>query len=248
MTSDFIEEDEDSNPNSIIYIVLIGIALVIFVSMSLIRVDQIYKQQKVDKFNFGVSKATKAYSKRYILNKENYENISEGYLLEEDLDKYGITTNPVLINRPMAQKYFNRILSSMTLIPENTLKTYNIKIINIFTVYSKPNPTAPVVVKYTVEIYDLNNTKLLSTVSNSLQEVQTYVEGSLGVKVDINNSVNQSIHKSQEYDIKNKTGNNKDTFSSYNTFMVIGKNVPVKGRFSNTTVDFNEIQTYSTGR
>lgn len=241
-------DQSHSNLGTAVGVILALVAGFFIVTQMMSAIDSRVKSQNHDNFISGVRYGTRAYSKQYKMDTENLKNISEGYIIKEDIEKYALASNPVEVDRNLASQMFLRTLHGNTNIPINTLKSSKIYMIHVYTVYSKGNGDT-LVPKYAAQVFKIDGTPMYSPhMTNTLMELQQWVEGTLNVSIDINNSINQSIHAQQEYDRRGQTGNKLPTYSTYNTYMCIGIDVPLKNRFSDDTISFSEIQTYSTLR
>lgn len=246
-----VNEMHDQSQSNLVlaFVVILSIITALFLGTQMMSaIDSRVKSQNHDNFISGVRYGTRAYSKQYRMDTENLKNISEGYILKEDIDKYALASNPVEVDRDLASQMFLRILSGNTNIPIAELKNDKIYMIHVYTVY-QPGAGNKLVPKYIAQVFKIDGTPVYTPyMTNNLLELQQWVEGTLKINVDINNSINESIHAQQEYDRRGQTGNSLPTYSTYNTYMCIGVDVPLKNRFSESTISFSEIQTYSTMR
>lgn len=221
---------------------------VLFLAGSMARIDNLVKSNAQNHFVRGIRNATKCYSRQYKMDDTGLASIAEGYLIQEDVIRYGLQTNPVVVDVSKATTGFYSLLHGNTMVPIEELKSYNIHMVHIYTVYNEVPSSGNLSVTYIVKVFDPNGNVTFSSSSDTLLGVQQYVESSLGVATDLETSIIKSIHREQTYEREGATGNNDKTYSTYNTYMCIGKNVPLHGNLTTGNIDFCELQTYSTSR
>lgn len=247
MYSDYT--DIDDTPSNLTAIVFMSVFLFAFIFFMIVMLNNSALRASQEDFQRGLTNAVKAYSTTYSTDAESLKYLSEGYLLSEDMDIYGVDSNPVQINRDIASEYLFKVLSSNVPQSEALLKTCGVYLINIVTEYSKTaNNYIPV---YKVSIYKNGNTALLVEASaSSLDEVQTLVEQRIGdISIDIAKNYNASLREAQKYkEDESSTGDNQTTYSTYSTTMAIVTDVPMSSLFGFVKKDVKEIQTYSIQR
>lgn len=247
MYSDYT--DIDDTPSNLTAIVFMSVFMFAFIFFMIVMLNNSSLRSSQEDFQRGLTNAVKAYSTTYATDSESLKYLSEGYLLSEDIDIYGIDSNPVQINRDIASEYLFKVLSSNVPQSETLLKSCGVYIINIVTEYNKlVSNYVPV---YKVSVYKNGNTALLVDASaNSLDEVQTLVEQRIGnIKIDIAKNYNTSLREAQNYkEDESSTGDNQTTYSTYSTTMAIVTDVPMSSLFGFIKKDVKEIQTYSIQR
>lgn len=211
----------------------------------LVTLDSTARQQNQFLLQKGLSKALTAYLTEYELDTGNLEQISEGYLLHEDLATYNKESNSLYLNEMTGSKYFFNILESNVNMPTGVIKTAGVYIVNISTNFKQDGSAT-----YNVKIWRNGNDLMrVSPELNSLESVEKFVEDALLVKIDIATGYNASIRTFQTYQKETGyTGSGETTFSSYNTAMAILTNIPVKGIFGEIPQNVYELQTYSLTR
>lgn len=239
----------DDTPSNLTFIVFMSVFMFAFIFFMIVMLNNSALRSSQEDFQRGLTNAVKAYSTTYATDAESLKYLSEGYLLSEDMDIYGIDSNPVQINRNIASEYLFKVLTSNVPQSEALLKTCGVYIINIVTEYDKL--VSGYIPKYKVSIYKNGNTALLvdATASN-LDEVQTLVEQRItNIKIDIAKNYNTSLRQAQKYkEDESKTGDNQTTYSTYSTTMAIVTDVPMSSLFGFVKKDVKEIQTYSIQR
>ena len=251
LTTNELEPDgyEDS-PQKILFPILGFCGLIIFFSVFIAMINSGVSATNHNNFSDGVRRATSAYSQRYDLSNSNLKTLAEGYLMNEDLSKFKVESNPVNVQKDLAEIYFFNILSGNVTKDVDTLKNYKLYICHIYTIYQVSNSTGVNQKSYALEISDSKGVNLCTTALGTTQEVSNKVSSIVGgVKTDISSSLENSIHRAQKYTRNNSLNESSNsTVSSFNTYMTIGKDIPIEGRFVTENEDFCEIQTYSTMR
>lgn len=236
-------EDVSSNMSIIVFL---GFCFIIFVYFMLVVLNSSSLRASQEDFQRGLTNAVRAYSTTYSTTPEALKYLSEGYLLSEDMNIYGIDSNPVQINRTIASEYFFNILDSSVPMSKELLKSCGVYIIDVVTHYDGAgNPT------YRLSIYKDGVTALLVNAdARSLIDVQLLVEERVGdIKIDIAEGFNASLREAQKYkDDTSHTGDGQETYSTYSTTMTIIKDVPMCALFGFQRMDVKEIQTYSIKR
>lgn len=204
-----------------------------------------------DSYVYGVRQGLKHYSQCFDLDIENTARMADGYLLKEDENEFSIKTNQVDVDRAKASREFLEILAKNQInVSADDLKTQDIKIIHVYTEYAWTSKNSKPKEVYYVSVIDPEAQTEGSLVKcNDLVEVKNRVESSVGeISVDIASALNNEVHKQQKYTRGKTTGDGQQTGSSYNTYMFVGKAIPIKGRYFTKNVDLCELQTYSTER
>lgn len=218
----------------------------------LVNIDQQILQTNQARFQRALSNGVKAYSTTYSTAPQDLSLLSEGYLTGEDIRVYSVKKNPVVVDRVAASNYLFKVLETSTEHSISYLKSTGIYIINIITIFNQPNPSAEAVPQYIVSIYKNGDiAQVVDVACNSLSEVQSLVENTLSVTIDIAVNYNASLRQAQKYKRETSTmggSNPQKTYSTYTTNMAIVKNVPIKNLLGEQLVDVKEIQTYSVVR
>lgn len=228
-----------------IYIYLI-LTILLWVTLSLIHNE--IRISRHNEFVDGVRRGLKAYSTTYDMSNANLKLLSEGYLTVDDLDpsKYNMSSNNIRVNNSESMKKFTRILSGNTTIPKAEIESYKGYVVQVFTEYKLASglmkPT------YSVELYKVGSTTPTTIKVSDLRGVETFIEQQTGTNVDIYSTLNPQVHREQEYDRKNTYSTGNKVVSSYNTYMYVGKDIPIKGIFNTGQINIVEMQTYSTLR
>ena len=243
-----LENDPESTGWGLIKLILISIFFSIFLITDVYVINNRVDLNNHTHFVYGIRKGTSAYSRQFKFDTSGLESLSEGYLLKEDFIHYIVSSNLFQSDTNKATDTFYQLLHGNTAISMSELKSYQIYMINVYTVYSgtASNPNLEPV--YLVRVYDRNGNIIFTSNSTSLVEVKNYVQSSLIIKIDIAGGILESIHKAQKYDKRGETGDGQQTYSTYNTFMCVGKDIPIRGMFGSKKYNFSEIQTYSTLR
>lgn len=232
-------EDIDSAPFQITLALvglLIGTALLFY---TIYTVDTSYKRHNQEIFQNGLSYALTAYSTTYSDSVSNLTNLSEGWLNDEDINIYKQQTNPIDIDFQKASSYLFNVLESNVALKSSQIKSNGLFVINITTVF-RPSE------EYIVSIMRNGNDAIAYNMSfTNVNDIQTFVENQLDVKIDIARNFNASIRNAQKYSADSSINSTGNIYSSYTTNMCIVKNVPIKGLFGKELVDVHEIQTYS---
>lgn len=234
----------------------IGLIVLACLTFTTATLGFIENETEVWKFNhdsyvYGVRQGLKHYSQCFDLDIENTARMADGYLLKEDENEFSIKTNQVDVDRTKASKEFLEILAKNQVnVSESDLKAQDIKIIHVFTEYAWTSKNSnPKEIYYVSVIDPESQTEGALVKCNDLMAVKAKVEGSVGeVTVDIAGALSNEIHKQQKYTRGKTTGDGQKTGSSYNTYIFIGKGIPIKGRYFTKNVDLCELQTYSTER
>lgn len=251
---DFISEDKgfESKDWAVKFAITIALTFLclVFFQIQLNTMNNNAKYTARQNYVSGFSNALKAYSKCYSMNNESLERLAEGYLTDADLDaaKYSIESNFLSVDLEMANNYFYRILSSLTSTAISELKSENIYVVNIHTIYDENRINGKFSEKYAVQIFDPNNNLVGSRIVTSLESVEGFTGSVTGLRVDIAGKLENSIHKAQEYSRQTSYNNGIHVVSTFNSYMVLAKDVTVNARFKSDKVDFSEVQTYSTKR
>ena len=247
MNHDYSEVDDI--PSNLTAIVFMSVFMFIFIFFMIVMLNNSALRASQENFQRGLTNALKAYTTTYATDTESLKYLSEGYLLSEDMDIYGVGSNPIQINRNIASEYLFKVLSTNVPQSESLLKTCGVYIINIITEFNKSsNSYIPI---YKVSIYRNGNIALLvDAEASSLNEVQNLVEQRIGdIRIDIATNYNTSLRDAQKYKSdESSTGDNQTTYSTYSTTMAIVKNVPMSSLFGFIKKDVKEIQTYSIQR
>lgn len=204
-----------------------------------------------DSYVYGVRQGLKHYSQCFDLDLNNTARMADGYLLQEDENEFDIKTNQVDVDRTKASKEFLEILAKNQVeVSVNNLKSQDIKIIHIYTEYKWTSKNSKPKEVYYVSVIDPESqTEGSLEKCNDLKSVATKVESKIGsISIDIASALNNEVHKQQKYTRGKTTGDGQKTGSSYNTYMFVGKDIPIKGRYFTKNVDLCELQTYSTER
>lgn len=245
MDNEEISGFEDA-PSNITLIVFMSVFMFAFIFFMIIVLNESSLRSSQEDFQRGLTNAVKAYSTTYSTDPEALKYLSEGYLLNEDMQVYGVNTNPVQLNRDKASEYFFKVLDSNVTQSEALLKGCGVYLINIITEFNKVNSTYTP--SYKVSVYKNGNTALLvDAVAEDLEKVQDIVESRIGnIKTDIARDYNRSLREAQKYKAdESSTGDNQTTYSTYSTTMTIVKDVPMSSLFGFMKKDVKEIQTYS---
>lgn len=248
MDNEEISGFEDA-PSNITFIVFMGLFLIVFIYFMIVALHQSSLRSSQEDFQRGLTNAVKAYSTSYSTDPEALKYLSEGYLLSEDMQVYGVNSNPVQIDRNVASEYFFKILDSNVPQSEALLKSCGVYLINIITEFTQSG--SDYIPTYMVSIYKDGNTALvIDAGAESLEKVQEIVETYIGdIKIDIAKDYNASLHEAQKYKSDGSlTGDNQMTYSTYTTTMTIIKDVPMSSLFGFVKKDVKEIQTYSVTR
>lgn len=239
----------DDIPSNMTFVTFMSVFMFAFIFFMIIVLNNSSLRSSQEDFQRGLSSAVKAYSTTYSTDPEALKYLSEGYLLNEDLNIYGVNTNPVQINRSVASQYLFKVLNGNVTQNEALLRSCGLYIIDVTTEYNRAggyyNP------RYKVSIYKNGDTALAIDVAvDSLDQVQTLVEDRIGnIKIDIARGFNSSLREAQKYkEDESKTGDNQTTYSTYSTTMAIVKDVPMASLFGFVKKDVKEIQTYSIKR
>lgn len=243
---DNIDDHSDSIISFSTIIIFIA-AISVWISITIGQIDNNVKEQQHAHFISGVRYGTLHYSKSYSMSTSNLKTIAEGYLLKEDIEKYNLASNPVNVDKTKATRDFLEILSGNTLVPVDKLKSMNIYMIHIYSNYRIVS--GKVNTFYVVEMFKADGSVYKPSQNfTSINDLSNYVNSVFSVSTDIGSSINQEVHKNQVYNKSGSTGNKDTTYSTFNTYMCIGRNVPISGRFVKDTINFEELQTYSTSR
>ena len=205
----------------------------------------------------GVRRGIKAYSKQYDLSHEGLANISEGYLLAEDLNQLARDSNPLKVDSSAGMGTFVTYLADYANRPVEEVKDWDIYIVTIYTTFASTgivDPTNGTIISsfYTFKI-DSPSGEIISECTvpaDSTEILSSTIGAALGVKLDLEGDSLYvglpSIHKAQEYYRKNV---GSKSVSTYTTFMAIGVDIPLKSRFGpDKNIDFCELQTFSSVR
>lgn len=239
----------DEIPSNMTFVTFMGVFMFIFIFFMIVVLNNSSLRSSQEDFQRGLSSAVKAYSTTYSTDPEALKYLSEGYLLNEDLNIYGINSNPVQINRSIASQYLFKVLNGNVTQNEALLRSCGLYIIDVVTEYNKSGSSY--VPKYKVSIYRNGDTALAVDIEvDTLEKVQALVENRIGnIKIDIAKGFNKSLREAQKYkEDESKTGDNQTTYSTYSTTMAIVKNVPMASLFGFVKKDVKEIQTYSIKR
>lgn len=248
MDDEEISGFEDA-PVNISFITFMSVFMFVFIFFMIVMLNGSSLRSSQEDFQRGLTNAVKAYSTTYSKDAQSLKYLSEGYLLKEDMDIYGINTNPLQVDRNIASKYLFTVLSGNVPQSEALLRSCGVYLINITTEYSKSG--LKYIPNYKVSIYQNGNTAMLVNAdANSLEQVQTLVENKIGgITIDIAKDYNTSLRNAQKYkEDESVTGNNDTVYSTYDTTMAIVKDVPMSSLFGFVKKDVKEIQTYSIKR
>lgn len=203
----------------------------------------------------GVRRGLKMYSQTYDRSTEAMKTLGEGYIIGED-KKLSMDSNPLKVNIKVANRNFLEVLSANMVKTPDEIKAMNFYIIQVYTKFEFIG--GAVNEKYTFSIYKLDSDTpmyICPGTLNGLQDVQNMIESQLNIKIDLNDAVNASLHKTVLYD---KTGDFNTTIASsksgstFNTFICVGKGIPLRARFgwglADQKVDVMELQSYATSR
>ena len=234
-----------------VMIVIAGILVFVFFTITINRLDASASQLNYRSMSDGVSNALRAYSKCYSMTNENLAKIAEGYLNQNDLDvaKFGINSNGIAVDLDKANSYFYRILHGNTGISEERLRGYKFYIVYVYTVYDYNKVTGVYKENYVTEIRDSRNDRHGSKVCRNTDEVASFVGDVTKVgATDIGASLSNSIHKEQKYSRDTQYNNGVHVVSSYSTYMCLGYKIPIEGWVKHYTTTIRDIQTYSNNR
>lgn len=251
---DFLSEDQgfESKDWAVKFAIIVALTFLclIFFQIQLNTVNNNAKYTARQNYVSGFSNALKAYSKCYSMDNDSLGRLAEGYLTDSDIDeaKYSIESNFLSVDLKMANDYFYRILSSLTNTTIGELKSENIYIVNLHTIYDENVVNGNFSEKYAVQIFDPNNNLIGSRIVSSLESVESFTGTITGLRVDIAGKLENSIHKAQEYSRQTSYDNGIHVVSTFNSYMVLAKDITVNTRFKSDKVDFSEVQTYSTRR
>lgn len=240
-------EDYVDSPLRFVGVYLVLTFSLVIMYLMIIQISGVANQNALINFTSGVSKGMKAYSVQYKDDYDNMASLAEGYLIEEDLRVYAVQANPVNIDVERARAYFYRTLAGNTGFPIETVKTWNINIVHISTFYQL-DAVDNIEKYYKIEMYNRDGDKTSEITTQNLSDIKDTVENDLDVVVDIDVAMANSIHKAQEYDREGTMNDGSKTVSTYNTYMFIGRDIPISNRFLSKTQDFCELQTYSVER
>lgn len=239
MSEDPIIDDYVDSPISLVAIIATTLGVGTLLATLILILNTSMADNNHKKFVYGVSTATRAYAQQYTLDTKSLKNIAEGYITDEDIQKYKVDTNPLNIDLLGAQDYFYRLLSSNSGITKSKLLDMDLYMIQVTTKFN-PSPV------YIINIYkDVATPMVVNHQTTSLVTMQNLIEDTIGVKIDINKDFNASIRKAQDYDKKGTTGSGDKTYSTYTTHMCIGKDVQIPGLSGKMKYDISEIQSYS---
>ena len=236
-------------PSNITAITFMSVFMFAFIFFMIIVLNNSSLRASQEDFQRGLTNAVRAYTTTYSTTPEALKYLSEGYLVSEDMDIYGIKSNPIQINRTVASEYLYNILDSSVPQSKSLLKSCGVYIIDIITEYTKVGTYY--VPKYKVSVYKDGVTALLvNSNADNLQQVETLVEQRIGdVDIDISKDFNASLRTAQKYkENESNTGDGRTTYSTYSTTMTIVKDVPMSSLFGFTKMDVKEVQTYSIKR
>lgn len=210
---------------------------------SLMNLDSFKRQKIQENLQQGLTRALVGYTTTYDESLDNYSNISEGYILMEDITIYNKASNSLQLDRNKASDIFFRCLDASTKIDLNYMKSFGVFLVDIIT-----ETDAYGTDKYSLAIYR-NGTTLVALKEGitSLEGVSNFIEETLDVSLDIATGFNASIRKAQAYS-ESRTTNGNQVFTHYTTSMAILKDIPIYGVFGKTYQDIYELQTYSLGR
>lgn len=239
-----IDEDEllETSIVSLFGPLVILLVVVAFIFSILVSIDSNYRRHNQEILQNGVSRALTAYLTEYTTDTENLSNISEGYLLKEDIEIYNKNSNAISLDYNRATDYFFNILDCNVNLSSSYIKTFGVYIVEIGTEFNKSGKAS-----YNVRV--LRNGNDLMSFKNkisSLEDVESYIENTLKVKLDIATGYNNSVRTYQSYSKdEGKTGDGNTTYSSYSTAMAIMTNIPIRGVFGSIPQNVYELQTYS---
>lgn len=248
MENDGIEKEYITMSSSLtaIFCVILASLFIIFYMMTL--VDNRTSHNVREAVNQGFRRGLKMYSQTYDKSSDAMASLGEGYIIEED-GKFNMDSNPVVINPTTASRNFREILGANMVLTDAEVKKLNINFIQVYSKFTfvsgKPQAT------YTFSIYDIKGNLVYTDPGNlpDLKSVQERIEGQIGdVSIDFVTGINASLHQVVDY---GRVDNNLQTASTYNTFICIGKEIPLKLRFGLTgkkTVDILELQSYAVSR
>lgn len=249
-TTEFEPEGYEEAPKKLLFPILGFASLIIFFSVFIAMINSGVSAKNYNNFSDGMRRATASYSQRYDLSNSNLKSLAEGYLMHEDVSKFQVESNPVNVQRDLAEVYFYNILSGNVDKDIDTLKELDLYFCHVYTIYKVASPSGLTQKSFALEIFNSKGVMISRSAQSTTQEVSNKVTSVVGgVKTDISGGLENSIHKIQKYSRNNslnETSNN--TVSSFNTYMTIGKNIPIEGRFTTDDEDFCEIQSYSTMR
>lgn len=240
-------------------IILAMMALFVICMYVVIQVDSNSRTLDTKLKTTGIRRGLKAFLSSYSYDYENLENIAEGYLKPEDLNKeiYGDETqkgsNPVSVNPDEAMGKFVAILSDNCGVPEKEIREWDYKIVEVHQVFLYNESTEKLEREnYLVTYYtplgtvwkDGNTYSSAKAVSNAI--VDNVCGGK--AKADLASDVYKTIH-TKVTDNTYARDNNKETVATYTTFFFIGMNIPSKPVFGKKTdVTFLDLQSFSNQR
>lgn len=244
-------------------IILAMMALFVICMYVVIQVDSNSRTLDTKLKTTGIRRGLKAFLSSYSYDYENLENIAEGYLKTEDLNKdiYGDETqkgsNPVSVNPNEAMGKFIEILSDNCGVPEEEIKTWNFTIVELHQVFLYNESTKKLEREnYLVTYYtpqptgnDCNVWKDEDVYSSAEAASNSIVNKVCGGKAqaDLASDVYKTIHT--KVTDKTYARDNKETAATYTTFFFIGMNIPSKPVFGKKTdVTFLDLQSFSNQR
>lgn len=240
----FDHDDYTGNgTSSSLYTILFVVLIMGLFAFSMINLDTFKRQKVQETLQQGLTRALVGYSTTYDESVNNFANISEGYILMEDITIYNRASNSLTLNRNKASDIFYRCLDASTKLDMTYLKSFGSFIVDIIASTDSVGND-----KYSVAIYRDGVTLLaLKEGITSLDGVQNFIQTELDVTIDIATGYNASLRKAQEYS-QSRTTNGNQVFTHYTTSMAILKDVPIYGVFGKTYEDIYELQTFSLGR
>lgn len=231
------------NESKVIKYVAYFIMLDFLILACLYYVDSVRKDTSLIDFQTDVQHALKAYSTVYKQDTVNMHSISLGYVTKDDEFITGSNTNRISIDPTLGNSLFKNMLVNSSGYTDTELNYSNFYIVNITTTFING------LAQYDLSIHDNKGVlKDLAEGARTMGEVQGYIEGTLGVKLDITYNYDASMRKAQEYkkDSDTTLGTyRQDVNSTYSTYMAIFLDVPLRGFWKTQFDEVREIQTYS---
>lgn len=239
------------SPASFGRIIAIAVGLMILVFFISTLIDNRASQNDYDRMIQGIRRGTKMYSQTYSKSTVSMSQLGEGYIIAED-SELSIDSNPIVIDTSVACRNFKELLGANMVLSNADVSALDIYLVQVYSTFSFIGTN--VKTTYSFKINDQNGVVVsyytggISSTTILAQKIKSAIGG---IDIDIDGSFNASIRKAQEYDRKGQTGSFENTASTYNTFICIGKGIPLKARYGLNgvkTVDVLELQTYSTKR
>lgn len=241
-------------------IILAMMALFVICMYVVIQVDSNSRTLDTKLKTTGIRRGLKAFLSSYSYDYENLENIAEGYLKPEDLNKdiYGDATqkgsNPVSVNPDEAMGKFVEILSDNCGVSEEEIREWNFTIVELHQVFLYNEYTEKLEREnYLVTYYPSKGDPVeVKTPYSSAKDVSNAIVNKVcegKAQADLASDVYKTIHTKVTDNTYARDGINKETAATYTTFFFIGMNIPSKPVFGKKTdVTFLDLQSFSNQR